>query len=808
MGSVIKKNLKKLRTSNFYKAKFIYTSLSKKDLPIDENAILIQSYDGTSISGNPYYMLKELCTSDEYKKYKKYVVCSYNNRKQVEDVIEYNNFDNVQVIEIHKKEYCNALLTCKYLINNSTFPNYFIKRDGQKYLNTWHGTPLKHLGRKIYDAPTETGNSQRNFLMSDYLLYPNDFSYEHMREDYMVEKYFNGKYVIAGYPRNAAFFDEESRKSIRRELDLDDKNVVVYMPTWRGTINNKKDDKQYIYIMHMLYELDKKLDDDTIMYAKLHNFTASKINFNEFNHIKKFPDNYETYEFLNIADALVTDYSSVFFDYMNTNKKIILYCYDKEDYASDRGMYISYDSLPFPKVTNVEDLYKEIKNISKFEKYDSFKKVYTKYDNLDAPKKMCDLLFKDDFDGLKIVDGSEFHNDKKNILIFGGIFAKNGITSSLKGLLNNIDMDKCNFLVTYYGRKTLPNKDTINELSNIEYLPIQGQKNLDYIDALCQYLYFNRNIDLKIIKNRLKKVFQREMKRCYPTIKFDYVIHYSGYERNINFLFNEADAKKVIYIHSNMKQEQKMRNNLHQPSHHMALRNYDKIAVIKDEMVNEIMDYDNRIKRENIMVVHNLNDANTIINKSKEEVKFDADTVSNYTLDELKRVLEDKNSKIFITIGRFSVEKSHDRLIEAFNKSCKDDENAYLIIIGGHGNKYAETLELANTNPNIIIIKSMSNPYSVLKYSDAFVLSSTYEGLPMTIMEALILGKPVISTKIPGVDKFLNEGYGYVVDNSVDGLVQGFNDFNDGKLRDFKKFDYVEFNNNALQEFYALIDEK
>ena len=65
---------------------------------------------------------------------------------------------------------------------------------------------------------------------------------------------------------------------------------------------------------------------------------------------------YEYYEILNTADILITDYSSVFYDFANSGRKIILYTYDKEEYFRDRGVYVSLDDFPFPQAENVDGL--------------------------------------------------------------------------------------------------------------------------------------------------------------------------------------------------------------------------------------------------------------------------------------------------------------------------------------------------------------------------------------------------------------------------------------------------------------------
>ena len=94
----------------------------------------------------------------------------------------------------------------------------------------------------------------------------------------------------------------------------------------------KRKNKEQIQEIKMYFdEIDKKLTDDQILYIKLHVFVKSNIDCSEYKHIKEFPNEYETYDFLNVADILITDYSSVFFDYANTGKKNILIPYGKED---------------------------------------------------------------------------------------------------------------------------------------------------------------------------------------------------------------------------------------------------------------------------------------------------------------------------------------------------------------------------------------------------------------------------------------------------------------------------------------------
>ena len=121
------------------------------------------------------------------------------------------------------------------------------------------------------------------------------------------------------------------------------------------------------------------------------------------------------------------------------------------------------------------------------------------------------------------------------------------------------------------------------------------------------------------------------------------------------------------------------------------------------------------------------------------------------------------------------------------------------------GVEFDKVNEMALSNENIIIIKSISNPYPILNKCNLFILSSHYEGLPMTIMEALILDKPVVSTDITGPREFLEDGYGYLVEDSEKGILEGMQQFAKGTLKTLKKFNAIEFNKKALKEFNNII---
>lgn len=129
------------------------------------------------------------------------------------------------------------------------------------------------------------------------------------------------------------------------------------MPTWRGQSNHDVNTSEYSReINQLLHYLDENLKDDQKLYVNFHPIVQKFVKLDNYEHIYPFPSGVDKYEFLNSVDALITDYSSVFFDYSITRKPIILYMYDYEEYMHDRGMYFDIKELPFRKIYDKEAL--------------------------------------------------------------------------------------------------------------------------------------------------------------------------------------------------------------------------------------------------------------------------------------------------------------------------------------------------------------------------------------------------------------------------------------------------------------------
>lgn len=519
-----------------------------KNTNLKEKRILVNSQHGVTLNGNMFYILKELCSNEDYYNYE--IGITYKNDRALshfKKLIEEYGFVNRKLVYLknNSKEYAGFLATSKYLFNDTSFPVYFIKKEGQVYLNTWHGTPLKTLGRSTANDYYDIANLQKNFVAADYLLYPSPYMTRWMLRDYMLRGIAENKILQCGYPRNEIFFDQERGALLREQYGFKNKQVIAYMPTWRGNLRSvdagQKDELQY-----MLDEIDCKLNDDQVMVVNLHPYVSNSINYNVYRHIYKFPDHLETYDFLNCSDILVTDYSSVFFDYAVSKKKIILFAYDEEEYFHDRGVYMNFAELPFVKVNTVDDLIAEINTNENNVDYSAFIDTYCHYDKNDVSKQICEQVIQNKKTSLHI---DQLQISQKKLLVFANDFRDVHIVDQLKDLFANVNMNNGLIYLTYVT-KEIRDRLFLKELPRkINYMGVLNAFSCNPpIDCILLSLIENHPIIYRIFKHRIHKAILREWERAYHNINFDTCVVF-GYESVKNILMAVlSKGKKVLYI--------------------------------------------------------------------------------------------------------------------------------------------------------------------------------------------------------------------------------------------------------------------
>jgi CDP-glycerol glycerophosphotransferase len=238
---------------------------------------------------------------------------------------------------------------------------------------------------------------KKNTETWDYLISQSDYTTEKFRSSFDFKKII----LKSGFPRNDILFKKNNKKSIdsikkRYNIPLD-KKIVLYAPTWR-------DDEFYengIYKFSSQIDFDllkKELSDTHIILVKLHYLVEDSIDWSNYQgFIYKFDQLWDIQELYLISDVLLTDYSSVMFDYAILKRPMIIYAYDYKNYRDNlRGFYFNiYEEFPGPIVENTMNLIDSIKtyNYNDYDgKYNEFLNKFTRYDDGNASSRIVNLI--------------------------------------------------------------------------------------------------------------------------------------------------------------------------------------------------------------------------------------------------------------------------------------------------------------------------------------------------------------------------------------------------------------------------------
>ena len=372
-----------------------------RTLPIQENLVLYEAYWGRGAMCSPYGMFEYLLHDPAYAGLEH--VWVLDNPGEYQNTVEkYRDCPNVRFVEYMQRDYLKALSQAKYLFCNTALPRFFIKREGQVYVNTWHGIPLKQIGPDAPGGLLDSGNAIRNFLQTDYLISANPFLTEIYKTTYSMQGLYGGTILEEGYPRLDILVRRSGDEYVQalRQLGVaidPDRKLLLYAPTWR--------DDRYLgggwYAYPAALELEKLyaiLGDRFRILIKPHylvkirrNDIPPKLMENGF--VKVCSHSSDINALYIEADGMITDYSSTMFDYSLLNRPMFFFAYDLEAYRDHlRGFYFDLEAeAPGPVCTTAEELAAAVLEAFGFTGYflsaeyrrrvSAFKKKYNTYDN-------------------------------------------------------------------------------------------------------------------------------------------------------------------------------------------------------------------------------------------------------------------------------------------------------------------------------------------------------------------------------------------------------------------------------------------
>lgn len=357
------KKISKMRNkviTKTYKSLFMMASR----MPVKSKTVIFESFNGKQYSCNPraiYEYMRE--NHPEYKMY-------WSVNKQYSTPFDEKGIPYISRLSI---KWLFAMARAEYWVVNSRLPLWIPKPKHTTYLQTWHGTPLKRLAmdmEEVHMPGTNTKKYKRNFIKEasnwDYLISPNGYSSEIFARAFQ----FNKTMIESGYPRNDFLHNDNNEETIlliKRRLNIPiDKKVILYAPTWRDDQFYAKG--RYKFDLDLdLHQLRQELGNEYIVILRMHYLVAENFDLGPF---EGFAFDFSAYEDIRelymLSDMLITDYSSVFFDYANLKRPMLFFVPDIETYRDKlRGFYFDFEKeAPGPLVKTTEETIEAIKEIS------------------------------------------------------------------------------------------------------------------------------------------------------------------------------------------------------------------------------------------------------------------------------------------------------------------------------------------------------------------------------------------------------------------------------------------------------------
>lgn len=408
---------------------------------LKEHLVFYEAHNGAGMVCNPYALFLAFMRRPDFKNYVH--VWTVEDPEEIRRLqAEYASYPNVRFVLKNSKQYLRVVTQAKYLINNTSFASYFSKKPGQVFVDTWHSITVKKLGFDVPDGKVSSGNMLRNLLMADYILSANRFTTKVFRESYKLDGLYEGTIIETGHPRNDLVVGSERaaviEKLAARGVTVDPaKKIILYAPTWRGTSysNPTVDIENYASFVETV---SSRIDSAQYqILVKPHQVVYKKLSEEEKRSGKYVPRSIDANELLSIVDVLVSDYSSIYFDFMLTERPILFYIPDLERYNEYRGLYFSVDELPGPATDQAEQIAEWINEIDTVREnyracYQKTKAWACEYDDGHAAERVLETVF----DGISHGDIlADFQTPKKKVLFYAGALDVNGVTTSALSLL-------------------------------------------------------------------------------------------------------------------------------------------------------------------------------------------------------------------------------------------------------------------------------------------------------------------------------------------------------------------------------------
>lgn len=589
----------------------------------------------------------------------------YDKKSKIIDDVNFINY---------KDNYAKYLkLTADYIIDAGSINGKTYVNNKQKRISVWHGIPYKNMFIDL-DKANILEALNYNYGM-DLMISPSKFYSENFLRNSML---YEGEILETAVSRtDDLYLTNEEKEHLKEELKLPkDKKIVLYAPTYRekGSFKLPFDSKKIIA------ELNENTNSEWVLVTKLHYLNKLKDkNTNIFNLTKYSNVN----NLLAICDLLITDYSSLMFDYSILDKPALFYQYDKKEYEKDRGFMFKLEDYVDKKyiITNENDLLKSFKNINNIKNLTKIRNTFYPHQVENSTKLLVDKLQLD----------VSSRKTKDIIFLVNTLNEIGGVHNFILNLSKEFK-EKYNSRIFVFG---------INEFSKEnESTQIFDKENL--IDIKLGYDSSKTNIE-SILKN---------------TDGFIISCQFSAHKTFQHLLKNK---NSILMFHGDTKDI--VNKNLYKwhldSLNKHKLYNYKSLVLLTKEnknVLDEVLSNEIKNKTINIENSFNYNDSKNYYQKNGE----------------------------FVFVSRLAGDKNIFPVIDIFSSTLLNKN--YKVHIYGDGalkNEFENKINENNLNEKIIMHGYSNDKDEIYKNKQGLILTSLSEGFPLIILEAINYGIPV-----------------------------------------------------------------
>ena len=406
--------VRQLSRKFYYKQRGANYDSFAQSIPTENNTVLFHCFGGRQFGCTPKAIFEEI-VNNESQNY----TCIWAFKADLIPSFEKDPmFQTATIVDIDSQDYLDACARAKYWIFNTRVAEYIKPKSDQIYVQCWHGTPLKRLGFDVNvetKSALNTASELANRFKIDsekwtYLISPSAYASKHLADAFGLDEERRPSVVLEeGYPRNDRIVrvceDPQTLDSFttafRKELGIPtDKKILLYAPTWRD--DSYESGKGYVMENTLLDfpALQAALGNEWVVLFRAHYYIANHFDFSAYEgfvyDVSKQADINDLYI---VADALLTDYSSVFFDYANTARPIMFFWPDYQHYANDiRGFYFDLDELPGPHCLTNDEVIAAVQDLPNYEAkygedYAAFREKFCPKDDGHAAERVVSIIF-------------------------------------------------------------------------------------------------------------------------------------------------------------------------------------------------------------------------------------------------------------------------------------------------------------------------------------------------------------------------------------------------------------------------------